>query len=351
MNVLHQVAIVMLYLHSRFPSLSYLTASMLALRSIAVRAVVRQSMRAQSIQHFDSRVLRILLLEVFQNLENINAFVCSRALHARRDWVENTFLTILTLRNEHFTKALKYRCYSMYQYAHRGAVTCTVGRHSLRRDQISRRFAQPQRANSTFSKRNETSRVHHLFPNPISMFPGQLAPQYQNGFTISISANHRAGWDPTIHSSFESDEIRCSLVYTTLSECEHEIIDHYTALSYVWGDASDLKKVLVDGAERKVTSNLHKALLHIREESRPLRMWADAICINQEDDDEKSVQVAMMGQVYAAAAHTIIFLSTPVDDLGEDAEPIDLELAEIIVHKSWFKRVWVFQELIFPKNP
>jgi hypothetical protein len=63
----------------------------------------------------------------------------------------------------------------------------------------------------------------------------------------------------------ESDEIRCSLVYTTLSECEHEIIDHYTALSYVWGDASDLKKVLVDGAERKVTSNLHKALLHIRE--------------------------------------------------------------------------------------
>jgi hypothetical protein len=80
-------------------------------------------------------------------------------------------------------------------------------------------------------------------------------------------------------------------------------------------------------------------------------MWADAICINQEDDDEKSFQVAMMGQVYAAAAHTIIFLSTPVDDLGEDAEPIDLELAEIIVHKSWFKRVWVFQELIFPKNP
>jgi hypothetical protein len=37
-------------------------------------------------------------------------------------------------------------------------------------------------------------------------------------------------------------------------------------------------------------------------------MWADGICINQNDDVEKSKQVAMIGEIYAGAHKTIIYL-------------------------------------------
>jgi len=36
-------------------------------------------------------------------------------------------------------------------------------------------------------------------------------------------------------SADKSDELRCTLYHTTLSRCDDDIIDHYTALSYVWG--------------------------------------------------------------------------------------------------------------------
>lgn len=39
-------------------------------------------------------------------------------------------------------------------------------------------------------------------------------------------------------------------------------------------------------------------------------MWADGICINQEDIEEKTQQVKQMGQTYALARHTIIFLGS-----------------------------------------
>ena len=37
-------------------------------------------------------------------------------------------------------------------------------------------------------------------------------------------------------------------------------------------------------------------------------IWADAICINQEDDAEKSLEVAQMGKVYENARRVLIWL-------------------------------------------
>ncbi|CZR53660.1 uncharacterized protein PAC_03540 [Phialocephala subalpina] len=71
----------------------------------------------------------------------------------------------------------------------------------------------------------------------------------------------------------EAAEIRCSLIITALSKCEYEVIDHYTALSYVWGDASNIKPIEVDGAQVEITANLHDALLYIRDQSRPIHLW------------------------------------------------------------------------------
>lgn len=74
----------------------------------------------------------------------------------------------------------------------------------------------------------------------------------------------------------------------------------YSALSYSWGrnsdgDATLSYHILVDGKELPVTENLHSELRRLcfqREES--LVLWVDAICINQEDVDERNAQVAKM---------------------------------------------------------
>ena len=41
--------------------------------------------------------------------------------------------------------------------------------------------------------------------------------------------------------------------------------------------------------------------------------WIDAICINQEDDLEKSSQVALMGEIYKEAANAIVWLGSTYD--------------------------------------
>jgi hypothetical protein len=105
-----------------------------------------------------------------------------------------------------------------------------------------------------------------------------------------------------------SADLHCDLVHTTLSLCAFDLIDHYTALSYVWGDANDLRTISVNDRPMGITTNLHSALLHLRDTTRPSRLWVDAVCINQHNDQEKSHQVGMMGKIYAGANHTIIYL-------------------------------------------
>lgn len=85
----------------------------------------------------------------------------------------------------------------------------------------------------------------------------------------------------------------------------------FEAVSYVWGDQTVRKQISCEGADITVTENLHDALLHMRLPQTPRLIWADAICINQNDDEEKIHQVGMMGKIYATATHTVIFLGGP----------------------------------------
>jgi hypothetical protein len=86
-------------------------------------------------------------------------------------------------------------------------------------------------------------------------------------------------------------EIHGSLVHTTLYACRLELFDHYISLSYVWGDLTNPKIVWVDGIAVSVTANLHAALCDLRDGSRVLRLWVDALCINQSDMEEKGFRL------------------------------------------------------------
>jgi len=170
--------------------------------------------------------------------------------------------------------------------------------------------------------------------------------------------------------------LECYLISTTLSNCENDLLDHYTALSYVWGDPSHRVSIKVAGQALSITASLDTALRHLRDSSRTRRIWADAICINQNDSEERNQQVRQMASVYATAQHTVIWIgegNAETDELfktlksiasqrllGKSAgtshtmevsQQVRLSATQTILARQWFRRVWVLQELVRSCDP
>lgn len=99
-----------------------------------------------------------------------------------------------------------------------------------------------------------------------------------------------------------------SLVVLTLAEHDRDVTSRYTALSYVWADPTPVETIAVDGCDVGITANLSQALRDIRHNSRVVVLWADALCINQQDTRERSHQVRNVGDIYRRASTTIIYL-------------------------------------------
>ncbi|KAF2804651.1 uncharacterized protein BDZ99DRAFT_149695 [Mytilinidion resinicola] len=61
----------------------------------------------------------------------------------------------------------------------------------------------------------------------------------------------------------------------------------FIALSYAWGNPEKKCPILLNDCLFWVTESLASALERFQEQDRMLPLWADAICINQEDLKEK----------------------------------------------------------------
>lgn len=98
------------------------------------------------------------------------------------------------------------------------------------------------------------------------------------------------------------EQVRCKLSIHSL-----DMRPSYTALSYVWGDPKKTETIIVNGCEMSATANLVHALLQQREDDGRM-VWADALCIKQDDDVEKAQQIQMMGTIYRQAASVMAWL-------------------------------------------
>ncbi|KAF3761669.1 HET-domain-containing protein, partial [Cryphonectria parasitica EP155] len=115
------------------------------------------------------------------------------------------------------------------------------------------------------------------------------------------------------------DPIRCRLLHYELSEL-HEADSCYKALSYVWGSSVVKDIIYVEDISRvgnivriedhpvEITFNLFCALRYLRHTDHDVVLWVDALCINQEDDKERSHQVSLMRQIYEQAKEVIVFM-------------------------------------------
>jgi hypothetical protein len=84
----------------------------------------------------------------------------------------------------------------------------------------------------------------------------------------------------------------------------------YDAVSYIWGTSIKDHTILCDGYTMMITPNLSEVLRRVRLPDRPLVVWADSICINQQDVFEKGHQVALMGKIYRSAQKVFIYLGS-----------------------------------------
>jgi hypothetical protein len=108
---------------------------------------------------------------------------------------------------------------------------------------------------------------------------------------------------------------------TILLTIEHTSLDKrpaYEALSYVWGPQNPSHPVRCNNGMLAIGENLRNALLCLREPDAPRVLWIDRIAINQEDVDERTQQVGLMGDIYSSASLAIIWLGA-ADDYTEPA--------------------------------
>jgi hypothetical protein len=167
-----------------------------------------------------------------------------------------------------------------------------------------------------------------------------------------------------------------------------DIIPEYEALSYVWGPPKNPKNIYIDGSTIAVTRALAEALPYLRYKVQPRTLWIDAICVNQEDLEERGGQVEKMAALYTCAKRVIVWLgpeSTDSDlglqtmeslstkisfDIEKDLAyppiqtgvpwtaqdpiiPYDEQAIKAVISllkRPWFERLWIVQEIRLANN-
>jgi hypothetical protein len=131
----------------------------------------------------------------------------------------------------------------------------------------------------------------------------------------------------------------------------------YEALSYCWGSNARSELMILNGESALVTRNLHTALLHLRDRQLQRTLWVDALCINQDDTDEKNRQIPLMRTIYAQATHVVVWLGEGWEDgdkalvgiqclaKGAGSSHVNYEAyrdASLrLLGREWFRRIWV----------
>jgi hypothetical protein len=172
--------------------------------------------------------------------------------------------------------------------------------------------------------------------------------------------------------------LRCSIRVISLDE-----EPKYNALSYVWGNASDTEPINVNGVTLPVTRGLAKALRHLLVAQLPVTLeptvpltvlWVDAICINQDDANERAAQVQLMGDIYSTANRVVVWLGEGtvytdevfdrINDnswpekpsssrnciLQDDAIRLSRTMYHDLMKRRWWFRIWTRQEVILARD-
>ena len=166
----------------------------------------------------------------------------------------------------------------------------------------------------------------------------------------------------TIVAGTSESALQCDLVVEQVSHVEGS----FDALSYTWDGDIDSQLVSINGHEVAVRRNLFSFLYSLRSHRDDVVVWVDAICIDQNNGQERSHQVQMMQSIYTRASCTRIWLGQeptglkdliahiPTQNQHKDAcvtcdtgKPVTTLLS--LLHHRYWTRIWILQEVILAK--
>jgi hypothetical protein len=142
----------------------------------------------------------------------------------------------------------------------------------------------------------------------------------------------------------------------------------YEALSYMWGSSERPKSITLNSTTIPVGRNLWNALKSLRLKDKARTIWVDALCINQEDIDERNHQVQIMSRVYREATKVLIYLGESSEDTDAafsfsatvrrrlSMPPLPRVLSfgatekakalMALCYRPYWRRVWIIQEIL-----
>ena len=163
-------------------------------------------------------------------------------------------------------------------------------------------------------------------------------------------------------------------------------VPEFDAISYVWGCPEKVSQINCDGKIIHLTASLQDVLKRVRHQDAARNLWADQVCINQDDITERNHQVGLMSGIYRKASSTLVWLGEATDKDADEVislitgveQMVKAQLKEhngswddmpqvtardLIAHdprwaslarltvSHWFHRVWVVQEAGLSARP
>jgi hypothetical protein len=174
-------------------------------------------------------------------------------------------------------------------------------------------------------------------------------------------------------SSNPSDAIICSFTIHNIESYEY----CYDAISHVWRpEGLPQKAVTIQIADGDhifpidVLPNQEQALRQIRNDSHKVSLWIDALCINQQNEEERNDQIMRMPMIFGRASEVIVWLGDGDDDtktamkfipqlvdlkdfdrlLKSEETPAQCRVLVKLLENPYFSRRWVFLEVILARR-
>jgi hypothetical protein len=194
---------------------------------------------------------------------------------------------------------------------------------------------------------------------PVSPYPYVRLDRLENEFRL-VELQQSQSFNDTIVARLR----HCSLLNPP----------SYLALSYQTGDPTTYVVMLLDGFEVPISRNLEKALQRLRTSKYQL-IWADSLCIHQQDEKEKAAQILRIRAIYQDAQLVAAWLGIEQDGSdqvmqllgsihgvhsGRDkgvSTPINSMIRSSMRHqlkmffsRPFWNRLWVIQEIVFANH-
>lgn len=165
----------------------------------------------------------------------------------------------------------------------------------------------------------------------------------------------------------ETNGTRCEMKDFSLVDDD---LPPWKALSYRWGEDNPESTIYLNDHPIRVRKGLQAFITQMIAEKRRDWYFIDALCIDQDNESERAVQVQQMGEIYRRAEEVVVWImhepyhyemdeNDPsvyhvvydIDNVTYDFASFSSdEINHAVLQNSYWSRLWVVQEVLLAQR-